>query len=126
MPLVWEAWTQPDHICNWNFASDDWCCPGATNNLLPGGTFNYRMEATDGSAGFDFEGTYVEVEPHKLIRYTIGDGRLVDIRFEDGPGGITVTESFETEDVNSAELQRQGWQAILDNFKKVCGNIAMK
>ena len=61
----------------------------------------------------------MEVEPHKLIRYTIGDGRLVDIRFEDGPGGITVTESFETEDVNSAELQRQGWQAILDNFKSM-------
>lgn len=114
---VWHAWTTPEHITQWNFAIDTWCCPRAENQLVVGGAFNYRMEAKDGSMGFDFCGTYTVVEPQKLIRFNLGDEREVCVAFLPTEQGIKVTETFEAEDENSAEQQRQGWQGILDNFK---------
>ena len=113
---VWAAWTTPEDINQWNAASDDWHNPRSTNDLRVDGKFSYRMEARDGSMGFDFEGTYTKVEPEKLIEYVLGDGRTVSITFEPVQGGITVIEAFDAEDVNSAEMQRQGWQSILDRF----------
>jgi uncharacterized protein YndB with AHSA1/START domain len=114
---VWACWTLPEHIINWNFASDDWCCPHAENDLKPNGRFSWRMEAKDGSMGFDFDGTYDQIIDKELISSTLGDGRSVSISFAANGDVVTVTETFETEDLNSAELQRAGWQAILDNFK---------
>jgi len=115
---VWKLWTEPSHIKNWNNASDDWHTPAAENDLKVGGKFSIRMEAKDGSFGFDFGGVYNEVKPNQTIAYTIGDGRKVKIIF-DGKGNETkVTETFEAENENSLDLQRNGWQAILDNFKK--------
>jgi len=115
---VWERWTRPEHITRWNSASDDWHTPSATNDLRPGGAFTSRMEAKDGSMGFDFGGIYDEVDQHRLISYTMGDGRRVSVTF-DGSGDKTkVVETFDAETENSVEMQRAGWQAILDNFKK--------
>ena len=114
---VWECFTQPGHITQWNSASPDWHAPSATNDLRPGGTFTYRMEARDGSIGFDFAGTYDEVVPHKRIAYALGDGRKVVVTFAEENGMTRVAETFETERENPAEMQRAGWQAILDNFK---------
>lgn len=115
---AWEAFTSPEHITGWNFASDDWCAPRAVNNLTAGGKFNFRMESTDGSMGFDFEGTYDEVELNKRIRYSIIDGRTVEITFEQVGDQTSVTETFEAEGENPIEMQRGGWQAILNNYKK--------
>lgn len=116
---TWEGWTSPEHVVHWNHASDDWHCPHARNDLRPGGTFAYHMAARDGSVGFDFEGTYDEVELHARIAYTMPDGRKVSVRFEaDGDGATRVTETFDPEQVHSVELQQSGWQAILDNFKR--------
>jgi len=115
---VWKFWTTPDHIKKWNNASDDWHTPSATNDLKPGGTFNYRMEAKDGSFGFDFGGIYDDIKTNELITYTIGDGRKVKIVFTSNGNQTKVEETFEAENVNSLELQKNGWQAILDNFKK--------
>jgi uncharacterized protein YndB with AHSA1/START domain len=116
---VWECWSKPEHITKWCFASDDWEAPHATNDLRTGGKFTTRMSAKDGSSGFDFGGTYREVKDLELIEYNIdGDNRHVKIQFEKLPDGVKVTETFEIENINSAELQRSGWQAILDNFKK--------
>lgn len=114
---VWNCWTQPDHITKWNFASDDWHAPSASNDLRPGGHFVFRMEARDGSIGFDFEGDYEEIKPLESISYRIADGRKVNITFESRENETHISESFEAESVHSAELQRGGWQAILDNFK---------
>ncbi len=114
---VWKAWTTPADIIKWNHASDDWHSPSATNELRAGGKFNYRMEAKDGSFGFDFEGTYEDVKTHQHIAYTIGD-RKVNITFTSEGNATKVTEVFEAEIQNSIELQTNGWQAILDNFKK--------
>lgn len=115
---VWEAWTTPDDITQWNFASAEWCCPKATLDLSPGGSFSYRMEARDGSMGFDFEGVFTAVEAMKAIRFELGDGRAVSVSFtESGGGAVVVEESFEAEDAHSGEQQRQGWQAILENFR---------
>lgn len=116
--IVWEVWTLPQHIVNWNFASDDWHSPQATNDLKTGGRFVYRMEAKDGSFGFDFSGTYQKVIPHQLIAYRMDDDRNAEIVFQSKNGGTTITETFEAETTNSVDMQRQGWQAILDNFKK--------
>ncbi|HAA13308.1 MAG TPA: hypothetical protein DCE41_17115 [Cytophagales bacterium] len=113
---VWKAWTEPKHITQWNFASPDWHCPSANNDLTVGGTFSWRMEAKDGSMGFDYEGTYKEVSPKSKILATLGDGRKVEIRFAEKDGAVEVTETFEA-DENNVEMQRQGWQAILENFK---------
>ncbi|MEQ9187831.1 MAG: SRPBCC family protein [Cryomorphaceae bacterium] len=114
---VWECWTRPEHITQWNFASDEWCCPSASNDLRPGGSFNWRMEAKDGSVGFDFTGTYELVEVGRSIVSQLGDGRHVQIHFHEESDGVRLTESFETEGSHTDEQQRQGWQAILGNFK---------
>lgn len=106
------------HIIRWNHASDDWHLSRAENDLRPGGQFNYRMEACDGSFGFDFEGTYEKVEMHKCIESTLGDGRKVQVTFDLTDAGKVVMENFEVETMNSVNLQRQGRQAILDNFGK--------
>jgi uncharacterized protein YndB with AHSA1/START domain len=115
---VWNLWTGPEHITKWNNASDDWHTPSAENDLRTGGKFVARMEAKDGSTGFDFGGVYDEIKTHELIAYTIGDGRKVKITFAATGASTNVVETFEAEGTNSIELQRSGWQAILDNFKK--------
>ena len=115
---VWNHWTQPEHIMQWNNASDDWHTPKATNDLQAGGKFSYTMAAKDGSMSFDFEGTYTAVQEHQNIEYHIIDGRKVQITFETTPEGVLITESFEPETVHPHDMQRQGWQSILDNFKK--------
>ncbi len=116
--IVWEYWTQPQHIVKWNNASPDWHTPRAENDLRVGGKFTSRMEAKDGSMGFDFGGIYDEVNTHQKIAYTLGDGRKVEILFSEIGNHTTVRESFEPENQNPIKMQRQGWQAILDNFKK--------
>ncbi len=115
---AWEYFTKPEHITNWNFASDDWHSPTAENDLRPGGKFNYRMEARDESFGFDFWGVYDAVEEHKLIEYTLGDDRKVKIVFSGNDKTTHVTEVFEAENTNPVEMQKGGWQAILNNYKK--------
>jgi uncharacterized protein YndB with AHSA1/START domain len=120
---VWKCWTSPEHIINWNNASDDWHTPWAENDIRTGGKFLARMEAKDGSMGFDFGGVYDDVKINELISYTIGDGRKVTVLFTDHGSATTVIETFEAEDVNSIELQRSGWQAILNNFKKYVEEI---
>jgi uncharacterized protein YndB with AHSA1/START domain len=119
---VWTYWTSPQHITKWNSASDDWHSPRAENDLKPGGKFNIRMEAKNGSMGFDFEGTYDKVIPHKLISYIMGDGRTCTVGFADQGNTVNITETFEAESQNPEEMQRSGWQAILNNFKKYCEN----
>ena len=115
---VWETWSGPEHIMKWNSASDDWHTTKAENDLRTGGAFSSRMEAKDGSFGFDFGVIYDEVKEHELITYTLGDERKVEIRFKDLGGQTLVTESFEAEGTNPVEMQRGGWQAIMDSFKK--------
>src|SRR5688572_18012619 len=115
---VWNLWSQPDHITQWNNASDDWHSPSATNDLQPGGKFNIRMEAKDKSIGFDFEGEYNQVKQHELIEYTMSDGRKVEVAFKTTGNKTDIIETFEAEKENSEEMQQSGWQAILDNFKK--------
>lgn len=115
---VWEFWTKPEYITKWNFASEAWCCPSAINDLKPRGKFVWRMEAKDGSMGFDFTGTYDQIEKEKFISYTMEDGRKVTVLFKSEGDKIKLTESFEPEGTNSDEMQRAGWQAILGNFKK--------
>ncbi len=115
---VWESWTQPKHITQWNNASDDWHCPKATNDLKVGGKFNYTMASKEGAMSFDFEGEYTNIKEFSTIEYQIIGGRKVIINFEETENGVVITESFEPEEVNSQEMQKSGWQAILDNFKK--------
>ncbi|MFF2890188.1 SRPBCC family protein [Paenibacillus sp. NPDC057967] len=114
---VWSYWTEPEHIKQWNKASDDWHTPYAENDLRAGGTFVSRMEAKDGSFGFDFGGVYDEVNVNESISYTIGDGRQVKIAFIREGNDTKIIETFEAEATNSVEMQQAGWQAILDNFK---------
>ena len=121
---VWNAWSAPEHIVKWNSASDDWHTPRAENDLRTGGRFFSRMEAKDGSWGFDFGGTYDDVQTNERIAYTMDDGRKVEVAFA-GEGNVTrVTETFEAEAENPEEMQRSGWQSILDNFKKYAESIA--
>lgn len=115
---VWECFTSPGHIIHWNQASDDWWTPEASCDLKEGGAFSWRMEARDGSFGFDFMGTYDLVEKPVHIRTLLGDGRKVDIRLVEEGNGVRVTEIFEAEQTNPVDMQRGGWQAILGNFKK--------
>lgn len=117
---VWEFWNKPEHVVKWNAASDDWHCPQAFNDLRVGGRFVYTMAARDGSAAFDFSGTYTDVVPGERIVSQLDDGRMTHTSFEAiGPSTTRVTETFEAEGENDPDFQRAGWQAILDNFKRV-------
>lgn len=120
---VWNCWTQPEHITKWNAASEDWHSPSATNDLRPGGAFSFRMEAKDGSMGFDFAGIYNTVTQHQTIDYTLGDDRMVNVSFSTTGNSTTVREIFDAENMHSHEMQKAGWQAILDNFKKYVESI---
>ena len=115
---VWKIFTSPEHITKWNTASPDWHTPRAENDLRVGGRFVSRMEAKDGSFGFDFGGTYTEVKTNQLIAYTMDDGRKANVIFTGSGNSTKVSTAFEAENENPVELQRGGWQAILDNFKK--------
>lgn len=114
---VWHAYLNPDDIVQWNAASDDWHTTKASVDLRVGGAFCSRMEAKDGSMGFDFEGTYTVVEPPRRLEYSLGD-RAVQVAFDETPDGVRVVVMFDAEDVHSADQQRDGWQAILNNFKR--------
>jgi len=116
---AWNYYTLPEHIMRWNFASDDWHCPAAVNDLVVGGSFRYTMASRDGKYSFEFDGTYDEILPLKKIAYTLGDGRKVEVLFESHLEGVRVTLVFDPEAENSLELQKNGWQAILDNYKKL-------
>ena len=114
---VWEYWTKPEHITNWNFATNEWCCPSAINDLRPGVKFNWRMDTKDGSMGFDFVGTYDQIIINEKITFKTSDGRNMKIQFSQVGRGVVLSEAFEAEGTNSDEQQRAGWQAILDNYK---------
>jgi len=113
---VWRAYTTPADIKQWNAASDDWHTTDASVDLRVGGTFSSRMEAKDGSMGFDFAGTYTKIVQHRLIEYSFG-GRMAQVEFEEGANGVRVTVIFDAESSHTEEQQREGWQAILNNFK---------
>ena len=115
---VWEFWTKPEHIMQWTQASDDWHAPYADNDLRVGGKFKTTMAAKDGSFSFDFEGSYTSVDYYKVIAYEIEDERRVEILFEQQGDNTKIIETFEAEEMNSIEMQRDGWQSILNNFKK--------
>lgn len=116
---VWKYWNKPEHITHWAFASDDWESPVAENDLREGGKFKTTMAAKDRSASFDFTGTYTAIKEHELIEYDMDEAnRHVQVEFSEIPDGVKVTETFDPENENSEEMQRSGWQAILDNFKK--------
>lgn len=121
---VWEYWTDPEHIKKWNSASEDWYTPVSENDLRVGGKFHSRMEAKDGRIGFDFSGTYDEVKLHEAISYTMSDGRKVKITFTGEKNKTTIIETFDPEMDNSIDMQKQGWQAIMDNFKKYAEQTA--
>jgi uncharacterized protein YndB with AHSA1/START domain len=115
---VWDAWSNPDDIKQWNTASNDWHTTRSAVDLREGGKFSSRMEAKDGSAGFDFEGTYIRVVPQRLIEYRMDDGREVKVQFSEAADGVLVRETFDAENENDPEIQREGWQAILDSFAR--------
>ncbi len=114
---VWDYWTIPEHVMRWNAASEDWECPAVKNDLVEGGKFVYTMRAKDGSASFDFSGTYTRIQEGRLIEYVIDDGREVSVLFEEIESGVHITEIFEAETEHPEEMQRTGWQSILDRFK---------
>jgi Uncharacterized conserved protein len=115
---VWDAWNNPADIMKWNSAQDDWHTTSSTVDLREGGKFTSRMEAKDGSMGFDFEGMYTRIVPHETIEYRMSDGREVKVEFVERAGGVLVRETFDAESENPPDLQRQGWQAILDSFSR--------
>jgi uncharacterized protein YndB with AHSA1/START domain len=115
--IVWKAFTSPDDIKQWNFASDDWHCPAASVDLREGGKFSSRMEAKDGSMGFDFEGTYTKIIPNKRIEYAFGD-RTAFVEFSPAGNQTGLKVSFDPENQFPVEQQRSGWSAILENFRK--------
>lgn len=117
LETVWESWTRPEHITGWAFASDSWEAPEAENDLKVGGSFRTRMQDKNTKEGFDFSGTYIRVKEFELIEYEMDDGRKVAVRFVEAPSGVRVIQTFDPETENSLEKQREGWQAILDNFK---------
>ena len=119
---VWKIWTTPNDILHWNNASEDWHTTKAENDLKVGGKFSYRMEAKDGSFGFDFEGIYDTVKTNELIAYTMADGRMSIITFKQQGNNINISQTFEAETENTIELQKNGWQAIMNNFKKYTEN----
>lgn len=114
---VWKFWNEPEHIIKWCTATPEWHTPRSENDLRVGGKFSSRMEAKDGSMGFDFGGEYTAVKTNELIEYTMGDGRKVKIVFDTKGNETKITETFDAENQNPVEMQRGGWQAILDNFK---------
>ena len=114
---VWRAYTTPEDIKQWNAASDDWHTTAASVDLREGGQFSSRMEAKDGSFGFDFAGTYTKVEPQRRLEYAFGD-RTAQVEFTPAPGGVQVRVTFDAEQTHSIDQQRGGWQAILENFKR--------
>lgn len=118
MDVVWKCWITPADIIKWNNASEDWHTPDASNDLRKGGKFTYKMEAKNGSVGFDFGGTYGDIIDRQEINYTLEDGRRVRIIFMNVDHKVQIIESFEVEDIHPIEMQQQGWQAILDNFQK--------
>jgi uncharacterized protein YndB with AHSA1/START domain len=121
---AWDYYTLPEHITGWNFATDEWQCPAASNDLRPGGKYFARMEAKDGSFGFDFEAIYTEIVIGEKFTYVISDGRTVKVSFSNQGEKTEVIVIFDAEAQNSVDLQRDGWQAILDNFKKYVESIA--
>ncbi len=123
---VWNSWTKPEHITKWNQASDDWHCPSAINNLEKGGKFSWRMEAKDGSFGFDFVGVFEEVHHHSFIASVLGDGRNISVTFTEEGEGTKIVETFDAEATNPIEMQQMGWQAILDSFKTYTEGLAKK
>lgn len=114
---VWDLWTKPEHVMQWNHASKDWHCPKASSDFIVNGEFHYTMAAKDGSVDFDFWGTFTKIIDKSFIEIYLGDGRELNIQFETDGDGTKVIETFEPEEVNSIDLQKQGWQAILTNFK---------
>lgn len=123
LETVWDCWTKPEHITKWNQASDDWHTPHAENDVQVDGKLFLRMEAKDGSMGFDLTATYTEVDPNTLIAYTMDDNRTVRITFTEENDEVHIVESFEAEQENSIEMQREGWQAILNSFKDYCESL---
>lgn len=120
---VWTAWNNPDDIKQWNAASDDWHTTRSVVDLREGGKFLSRMEAKDGSVGFDFEGTYTRIVPHRTIEYRMSDGREVEVQFVERGDRIHVQTTFDAETANPAEMQRAGWQPILNNFRRYIENM---
>jgi uncharacterized protein YndB with AHSA1/START domain len=118
LPTVWAMWNTPADICQWNAASPDWHTTRSEVDLRPGGKFWARMEARDGSVGFDFAGHYTRVESPRLLEYRLGDERTVRVEFSEETGGVRVRETFDAETQNDPEMQRSGWQAILDSFAR--------
>jgi uncharacterized protein YndB with AHSA1/START domain len=122
--LVWAYFTKPEHITAWHFSNDRWICPKAESDLQIGGTFNYRMEAQDGSFGFDYNGTFDEIIPRKLLKYHLEDGRNVEVVLESVDSKMTkITETFEPDPEQPEQMQREGWYGILNNFHKYAENI---
>lgn len=119
---VWDYYTKPEHIAKWNFAADSWCCPSASNDMRVGGKYFARMEAKDGSFGFDFEAVYNEITEGESFTYTMPDNRVVNAVFKELESQTEVLINFDAENENPVELQQQGWQAILDNFKRYVEN----
>ncbi len=115
---VWDNYTKPEHIMEWNYATDEWHCPSASCDLRPKGEFSFRMASKDGKHEFDLKGTYIDILDQEYISYALEDGRKVYVNFEDTANGISIEQTFEPESSNSHEVQRHGWQAILENFKK--------
>ncbi len=120
---AWHYYTEAEHVINWNFASPDWHCPAAVNDLREGGDFKITMAAKDGSMKFDLEGTYDEVSPHRLIAYTLSNGRKVTVGFAKTDDGTEVEVQFEPEEGQDQEDQRSGWQGILDNYRSYTSGI---
>ncbi len=115
---TWDFYTKPEHIIHWNFASDDWCCPTASNDMQVGGKYHARMEAKDGSFGFDFQAIYTDIKIGKEFSYRMLDDRETKVQFSETKNGTEIVVTFAPENENPIEMQRDGWQAILDNFKK--------
>lgn len=120
---VWDVWTKPEHIIQWYHASDDWYAPRAQSDLRVDGQFVITMASRDNKEQFDFAGTYTQVNPLTAIHYTIGDGRHVTVEFSSNGDATEITQTFEIEDINSPEKQREGWQGILDHFKRYCEQV---
>lgn len=123
---AWELWNTPQHITQWNSPSPEWHSPTAENELKEGGKFSFRMEAKDGSMGFDFAGAYDRIIPNEHLEYTMGDGRKCIVKFTPKDSGTFIEETFDPENINPEEMQRAGWQAILDNFKQYAESRELK